>query len=102
MPLSENQKKYIVLGTVGGAFALFVGSLMFGDRKASATPMLGPPGARAAAPGRQDAQPRHHDKHRTRRRHDDEGDGRERDRENDRGEYGGKKKHHHKGHRHGH
>jgi hypothetical protein len=99
--LSENQKKYIVLGTVGGAFALFVGSLMFGDKKASAAPMLGPPGARSASPGMQ-APPGRHDKHRTKRRHDDEGDGRERERDNDRGEYGRKKKHHHKGHRHGH
>ena len=99
MALTEDQKKYLVLGTVGGAFALFVGSLIFGDSKATAAPMLGRPGTGPAAPGA----PGHHGKQHTKRRHNDEGDGgRDRGDDNDRGEYGRKKKHHHKGHRHGH
>lgn len=100
MALTEDQKKYLVLGTVGGAFALFVGSLMFGG-KATAAPMIGPPGTGPAAPGRHRGQ-------RTKRRDDDGGGSRgyahdrehDGDQENDRGEYGRKKKHHHRGHRH--
>jgi hypothetical protein len=90
MALSQDQKKHLLIGGGVGALAILIGSAFVGSRNAYGSSMHGPGQLHGSS-----EQP--HQKHRERRReNDDQGNGGD----NDRGEYGGKKKHH-KGHRHG-
>ncbi len=85
--MTSDEKKYLVIGGLGGAAVIFVGSWLLGSRPALARPQL-PEGRQA----------RRHDQHEKRHRHGD----RHGDHDNRRGEYGRKKKHRrHKRHRHG-
>jgi hypothetical protein len=92
MALSQDQKKHLLIGGGVGAIAVFLGSMILGGRKASAGPLL---------PGGGVARGEPHHEARKKRREDGREGGRENGRENGRGEYGRKKKHHHKEHGHG-
>lgn len=85
MALSAGQKKWAIGGSIG-AIALLVGYELFHSRPAFAFPVLP-----AAHPHEKHGHHKH--KKRGHAEHDRES--------NARGEYGGKKKHHHRGHKHG-
>lgn len=82
MTLTSEQKKHLLIGSGVGALALLLGTTLFGRRSIAA--------ASASAPSRHLPGQEHAPRKRKKRRHDDHGG------DNDRGEYGGKKKHKHK------
>lgn len=81
MALSQDQKKHLLIGGGAGALAVFLGSMILGERKAVGAP-------RFVAQGQMGTPAQRHKKHREKRRqNDDQGNGHD----NDRGEY--RKKH---------